>query len=237
MPRSDARCTRRRSSMASWRMWELFSRRNFSTWSLPIRASWTAAIWRASNSDWVTMSPFTLTITFSMISPRAAAPKRTRLRMVRGQRGFMVHLGSGHQARDELLDLRVRFLAPEAGADLVAALVERGPAGALPRVDAQHVVPEGGLHGVADPPLGEVEGRLFQLRGELASGEGPHEAPRARLRGAGQRLGEGGEAARLLQQPALDVARLVQGRHQDLAEGHGLGGLQLRLVRLEVRRH
>src|SRR6185295_4097791 len=157
MPRSVARCTRSRSSIASCRMWALLSRRNFSTWSGPMRACWTAATWRASNSDWVTTSPFTLTITRSRISPRAAAAKRTRLRMGSALSRFMVHLGSGQEARDELLDLLVRLHRAEAGLDLAPRLLQRGLAGGLLLVQAQDVVPVGRLHRLADLAGGEGE--------------------------------------------------------------------------------
>src|SRR6185295_5193907 len=231
MPRSTARWTSSRSSIASCRMCALLSRRNFSTCSGPMRAACTAAIWRASNSDWVTTSPFTLTMTRSLISPRAAAATRTTLMRVSALSGFMIHLGPGHEARDELLDPCVHLLPPEAGPDLVPALLERRLARRLPGVEAQDVEAERGLHRLADLPGREPEGRPVQFRRELAAREAAHEPARARFRRAGEGLGEGGEAARVLEQPAPHVPRLVHGRHQDLAEGDGLRALELAPVR------
>src|SRR5262249_14773369 len=105
-------------------------------------ACWTEAIWRPSKSDCVTMSPFTLTITRSSTSARAArassgsrpaarahaaarAAGRRRLGCGLGRLGgFMIHLGTGHQALDELVDTLVGLLAQQQRADLVPALLQ-----------------------------------------------------------------------------------------------------------------
>src|SRR6187399_149674 len=116
-----------------------------------MRAACTAASWRASNSDWVTMSPFTLATTRSMISAReeaererTPAPRRAAtLRRTRTGDGFMIHLGPGHQALDELADARVRLLAQQLGPRRFPALRKAGLARGHALVHSQHVVSQG----------------------------------------------------------------------------------------------
>src|ERR1041385_2435961 len=113
-----------------------------------MRAACTAASWRASNSDWVTISPFTLATRRSMISAReeaerARAPARRRRTALRGKRtvdGFMLHLGPGHEAADEFADTAVRLPAEELGTGRRPALREAGLAGGHPLLHPQHVI-------------------------------------------------------------------------------------------------
>src|SRR5690349_11576161 len=130
-----------------------------------MRAACTAATWRASNSDWVTMSPFTRTITRSSSSAPANGCSATRrLRLSRtGLGGFMVHLRAGEQARDEFALGALLLLLEEQGADAMAALLEIGGTRFGAGVDAQHVVPEGRRHHVARFAGGERESRRLQL--------------------------------------------------------------------------
>src|SRR6187399_2011561 len=115
-----------------------------------MRAACTAASCRASNSDWVTMSPFTLATTRSMISAREEAERtraprprrRPALRRTRTRDRFMIHLGSGHEALDELADAGRGFLTEEVGARRLPALGQAGFARGESFVDAQDVVPE-----------------------------------------------------------------------------------------------
>src|SRR6185436_9091626 len=126
-----------------------------------MRAACTAASWRASNSDCVMMSPFTLATTRSMISARVeaesarrAAPTRAApLRRTRTGDGFMIHLGPGHEGLDELTDGLARGHA---------------------LVHPQHVVSQGTLHHIARLAGGQREGRAFELRGQLAPAERAH---------------------------------------------------------------
>src|SRR5262245_30062696 len=129
----------------------LLSRRYRSTSLAPMRAFCTAATWRASNSDWVIMSPFTRTITRSTRSAYAIAPSGSaRLRLSRtGLSRFMVHLRAGHEARDEFALRALLLVRQEPRADAGTALFEVRIASGRTRVDAQHVLPEAGRHHVA----------------------------------------------------------------------------------------
>src|SRR4051812_3139599 len=99
-----------------------------------MRAACTAASWRASNSDWVTMSPFTLATTRSTISARKeaettsapAARRRAALGRMRTRDRFMIHLGPGHEAPDELADALVRLPAQEKAARRLPAFGQAG---------------------------------------------------------------------------------------------------------------
>src|SRR5262245_51811336 len=112
--------------MASCRIFALRSLRNAETSLAGIRAACTAASWRASNSDWVTISPLTLTITRSTTSARASTARKARLGRRRGPNRcrFIVHLGTGHQARDEFALAALRLLAGQLGANAPAAVLE-----------------------------------------------------------------------------------------------------------------
>src|SRR6188508_363852 len=110
-----------------------------------MRAACTAASCRASNSDWVTMSPFTLATTRSMISAREEAERARRpasraapLRRTRTGDGFMIHLGPGHQALDELADAHVGLLTQQLGPRRLPALRKVGLAGGHALLHPQH---------------------------------------------------------------------------------------------------
>src|SRR5262245_46262488 len=234
-PASSARWESRRSSTASWRMRALFSRRKLSTRSGETRAFWAAATWRDWNSVRVTISPLTLATMRSRISARAETEKalrRTRGRISR----CMVHLCPGQEVRDELADLPIRLLTCEELSDGALGLLERRAPLGLARLDPEDVEAEGRLHDVAGPSGGEREGRGLELRRKLAAGERAHEPAGRGLRSAGERAGKDLEALRLLEEPAPNVPRLVRGRDEDLAEGHGLGLLELLGVLLVVAR-
>src|SRR6187401_3451594 len=113
-----------------------------------MRAACTAATWRDSNSDWVTMSPFTRTMTRSRSSaPARGCSARKRLRLSRtGLGGFMVHLRAGEQARDEFALGALLLLLEQQGADAMAALLEIGGVRRRAGVDAEHVVAEARRH-------------------------------------------------------------------------------------------
>src|SRR5256885_43708 len=144
-----------------------------------MRAACTAASWRASNSDWVTMSPFTLATRRSMISAReeaerARAPARARSTALRRKRtidGFMIHLGPGHEAPDELADTAVRFPAEELRARRLPALGEAGLAGGHALLHPQHVIAERARHDVARFPGRQPEGGGVELGRQLSPRE------------------------------------------------------------------
>src|SRR5215468_10779923 len=108
-------------------------------------AACTAASWRASNSDWVTMSPFTLATSRSTISAleeadiaakAAATAHQTTLRRMRTGDGFMIHLGPGHEAPDELADTVVRLAAHQLRARRLPAFGQAGRARGHPLLHA-----------------------------------------------------------------------------------------------------
>src|SRR5215217_3862507 len=112
-----------------------------------MRACCTAATWRCSNSLWVTISPLTATMTRSSTSAGAESAAASRLGRKRARTlgRFMVHLGAGHEARDEITagTRRARRLQP--GADLWARLVQRQAARRRARLEPQHVMAEARL--------------------------------------------------------------------------------------------
>src|SRR6185436_6707654 len=207
-----------------------------------MRAACTAASWRASNSDCVMMSPFTLATTRSMISAREEAERARRpaptraapLRRTRTGDGFIIHLGPGHEALDELTDALVRFPAEQLGPRRLPALRKVGLARGHALVHPQHVVSQRTLHHVARLAGGQRERRAFELGGQLAAAERTHGPPRARLRATGARLGQGGEALGVLLETAYDVARLVRRRHQYLTQPDPLRPVEIAGVLLAV---
>src|SRR5688572_32944814 len=126
-----------------------------------MRAAWMAATWRASNSDRVTMSPFTRATALSTISAPATLAT-SRLATI-GFHDFMIHPGPGHEVPDECADGLVRLLAEQRGPRGFAALLHRGLAGGRPLLDAQDVEPERALHDLARLAALEGEGGPLQL--------------------------------------------------------------------------
>src|SRR5262245_6953774 len=239
-PASSARCTSSSSSTASWRIFALFSRRNWGILSGSMRAAWAAASCRDWNSLWVMISPFTFAMTRSGISARAAATTKTPPRRRLGRRTWdaecrrMIHLGPLEEGGHELAHLAIRLLPDEPGADAGLHLLEAHATCGLPGLDPQNMIPERGLDDLARRPRGEGEGRLLQLRGQLPAREGAHEAAVRGLRAPGDASGERLEGLGLLDEPTLDVARLVHRRHQDLPEGDLLLELELLGVVVEI---
>src|SRR5450432_1723281 len=190
----------------------------------------TEASWRASNSDWVTMSPFTLATTRSMISARVDAewtrPARTRrraaLRRTCSRDGFIVHLGSGQEALNELAHTDVGLAAEDLRARGVPALRKAGRLGGEALVHPQHVISERARHDVTRLARGQAEGRLFELRGQLPALEDSHLSARARLGAVRAGLGQHGEFLRVLLEAAHDVTGFVGRGEQDLAEADPL---------------
>ena len=175
-PASSARCTSSRSSTASCRIFELFSRRNCGTLSGSIRAAWAAASCRDWNSLWVMISPFTLAMTRSRISdrPGGAASERTRKRLERkpgnAECRRMIHLGPLKKGSDEIAHRAVRLLPDEARAYACLRFLEARGAGRLPGLDSQDMIPERARDDLARGPGDEREGR--RARGPRGAGPG-----------------------------------------------------------------
>src|SRR5262245_28090477 len=145
------------------------------------------------------MSPPTLAITRSMISP-GEERANTTARLTRGmsKRGFMVHLGSGHQDPDELALRLLRLAARQQRMYLDAAFLQSGVPCGLPRLHPQDMVSQRRLHDLAGRPGLEREGRLLQGARELTSGKSPHQASFGRFGASRPRAGQDLEALRVL---------------------------------------
>src|SRR5260221_191945 len=229
-PASSARCTSRMSSTASWRIFALFSRRNWATLSGSTRAAWAAASCRDWNSVWVMTSPLTLAMMRSRISaPAGAAPRRRRLGR-RTCRRSMIHLRPGQEIVHELADVPVRFLTGQQGPDSALHFRKAGGARFLPGLHPKDMIPEAGGHDLAGAARGQGEGDGLQLGRQLAAREGAHEATVSRLRSLGVLPGDVLEVLGRPQELPERVPRLVLGGHQDLADGDGLRDGHLRRV-------
>src|SRR5262249_44861110 len=128
------------------------------------------------------ISPLTFAMTRSRISAPApeatrSPPPRTRLgrRTRDAECRRMVHLGPLEEGGHELAHLAVRLLTGGPGGDGRLRLLEARAGGGLPGLDSQNMIPERGLDDLARGPRREGEGRLLQLRRELAAREGSHE--------------------------------------------------------------